>query len=86
MRYRCQNPKDRAYKWYGARGIKVCERWEKFENFLADMGKRPPGLSLERVDNNKGYEPSNCIWATWTQQMRNRRSWSWKTQIGLVGR
>jgi len=78
MRYRCENPLHRAYEWYGARGITVCERWKKFENFFADMGPRPRGMWLERKDNNRGYEPGNCIWATPTQQLRNRRSWKWK--------
>lgn len=51
----------------------MCERWKVFENFLADMGERPPGTTLERVDNNKGYEPGNCVWATPKAQAANRR-------------
>lgn len=72
---RCNNPNDRAYPTHGGRGIKVCERWKAFEEFLADMGDRPPGLTLERLDNNGDYEPNNCKWATWSEQNRNKRPW-----------
>jgi len=74
MRQRCENPKDAAYKNYGGRGIKVCERWQIFENFLSDMGERPSRKSIERMDNSKGYEPENCIWTDSKTQARNRRS------------
>jgi hypothetical protein len=82
MRERCNNPNTRNYANWGGRGIKVSPQWDSFENFLADMGERPPGLSknskrakftLERRNNSKGYEPGNCYWATWTEQANNRR-------------
>ena len=62
----------RNYLWYGARGITVCERWLKFENFLADMGKRPPGMTIDRKNNDGNYEPGNCRWATSYQQGHNK--------------
>lgn len=71
MLSRCTNKNDKRYARYGGRGIKVCRRWHQFANFLADMGPRPPGLSLERKDNNRGYTQSNCVWATRGEQMRN---------------
>ena len=74
MKQRCLNPRDQGYVDYGGRGIKVCRRWLSYENFLADMGRRPSSEhSLDRVDNNGSYEPANCRWATVTEQNRNRR-------------
>lgn len=76
MRYRCLSPDCKAYKNYGGRGIKVCERWlgdSGFENFLADLGRKPAGSSLDRIDNNGNYEPSNCKWSSYVEQNRNRR-------------
>lgn len=74
MKNRCSNPKHPAYENYGKRGIVVCDRWLKFENFLADMGATyRPGLTLEREDNDGDYGPFNCFWATMAQQNRNQR-------------
>jgi hypothetical protein len=78
MKSRCFNPKHKNYPGYGGRGITVCQRWlESFENFYADMGLKPAkGYSIERKENNGNYEPSNCKWATKSEQSRNRRPWS----------
>jgi hypothetical protein len=73
MRARCNNKKHVSYRNYGGRGITVCERWNKFENFYADMGDRPEGLSLDRVDNSRGYSPENCKWSTASEQRSNSR-------------
>lgn len=73
MRQRCGNPNAHAYENYGGRGITVCERWRNFQNFYADMGERPPGLTLDRIDNDGNYEPGNCRWATRQVQSQNQR-------------
>jgi len=76
MQQRCSNPKKDGYKYYGARGITVCARWKGrhgFENFLADVGRRPKGTTLDRKKVNGNYEPDNCKWATPTEQANNRR-------------
>lgn len=83
MKARCFNPNNRKYPRYGARGITVCERWLVFENFLADMGPRPsPRHSIDRINNDGNYEPSNCRWATMPEQMRNSIAARWVTFNG----
>lgn len=73
MKQRCNNPNNTGYHKYGGRGIKVCKRWLRFESFYRDMGDRPKGLTLERINNSKGYFPDNCKWATWKEQANNSR-------------
>ena len=74
---RCTNPKRASWKDYGGRGITVCEEWKSFENFLADMGERPQGYTLDRRDNDSGYYPENCRWATADEQRGNTRATIW---------
>jgi hypothetical protein len=86
MRQRCTNPKNVGYMNYGGRGIKICDRWlgeDGLKNFNLDMGARPSRQhSIDRIDNNGNYEPSNCRWATNTEQLRNRRNNRWLTYNG----
>jgi len=76
MRNRCERPSDRSYRFYGAKGIKVCERWNKFENFLTDMGVRPEGTTLGRLNDEGDYEPGNAFWQTAEEQAetQNRKA------------
>lgn len=84
MRDRCSSPSHISYPWYGGKGIKVCDRWnESFENFIADLGPPPEGKQwIERLDNDQGYEPGNCVWATPAQQLRNYSRNRWLTAFG----
>ena len=74
MKKRCLNPSHASYKHYGGRGITVCERWMIFDNFLSDMGERKKGLSLDRIDNSRGYSPENCRWVDAKTQCNNKRT------------
>lgn len=83
MKDRCERSTHPAYAEYEGRGITFCERWQKFDNFFSDMGECPPGLTLERIDNDKGYSPENCKWATRSEQQRNRRACNYLTIDGV---
>lgn len=74
MKERCRNPRNHKWADYGGRGITICDRWRDFAAFCADMGERPAGHGIERIDNAKGYEPGNCRWATQKDQCRNKRN------------
>jgi len=72
MLARCRNPNVKSYRYYGAKGVAVCERWLSFQAFFADMGERPAGRSLDRINPNGNYEPGNCRWSTYAEQARNK--------------
>lgn len=74
MKQRCLNKNATGYSRYGGAGIKICDRWMEFDNFYADMGDRPEGMSLDRIDNDGNYEPRNCRWATIVEQSKNQKS------------
>lgn len=77
MMARCENEGGKDFHRYGARGVRVCDRWKDFANFIADMGPRPKGTSIDRIDNSKGYEPGNCRWADEKTQQRNKTTVHW---------
>lgn len=81
MMTRCRLETHRFYHLYGGAGITVCERWHSFANFLSDMGERPEGMTLDRVDNDGNYELANCRWATWSEQNRNRGTYNRRLNI-----
>jgi len=83
MRDRCLNSNSKAWPYYGGRGITICSRWDSFETFIADMGPRPDGYSLDRIDNNAGYSPENCRWADKQTQQRNQRRAVYVTVEGV---
>lgn len=93
MRQRCNDPNNNRYYRYGARGIKVCKRWQdSFGAFYEDLGPKPPGCSVDRIDNDGDYEPSNCRWATVNEQSKNRSTTvkykgecmkDWATKLGV---
>lgn len=85
MIQRCTNPKDKKWKHYGGRGILVCEKWTRFEGFLADVGEAPPGLTFGRIDGKKGYEPGNCEWQSYKTQNRNTSRNRILTVRGITG-
>jgi len=82
MKQRCSNPNHLAYANYGGRGIGYCDRWERFENFLSDMGEKPKGKELDREDNSKGYSPDNCRWVEKIDNIMNRRCTKYLTVNG----
>lgn len=87
MRSRCERPANIQYKNYGARGIRVCDRWKTFDNFILDMGLRPEGTSIDRIKVGLGYFPENCKWSTVSQQQRNRtnnRAITWNSETLLL--
>jgi len=86
MLARCNNPSNKAYRYYGARGISVCKRWHDYAAFITDIGPRPsPQHSLERRNNNKGYSPSNCCWSTRSEQQKNKSTTRFYTDGTFTG-
>ena len=83
MLRRCLNTDSLYYYNYGGRGIKICQRWMKFANFLEDMGEKPKSLTLDRINNDGNYEPGNCRWATRAEQNRNKRAYRSNGHLGM---
>lgn len=77
MKGRCTSQASTNWKQYGSKGVTICAQWMDFRNFFADMGVRPEGTTIDRIDNSKGYEPSNCRWATIDVQSKNRKTTLW---------
>ena len=86
MLYRCENQSMRQWRDYGGRGISVCDRWQTFENFVSDMGEKPNGYTLDRINNEGNYEPNNCRWVTRSEQQRNQRVTRMVTVEGVAYR
>lgn len=82
MIQRCRDPNSIRWPHYGGRGIKVCDRWHKFDNFIADMGIPKEGMQIDRIDNNGNYEPSNCRWTTLKENNRNKQNHAFITAFG----
>jgi hypothetical protein len=85
MRGRCNNPHHSSYKYYGGRGITYDPKWENYFEFLKDMGERPPGKTLGRLDSNKGYYKENCQWSAWEEQGKHKRPKLWNGPYPQVG-
>jgi hypothetical protein len=84
MIYRCTDPKSKDWKYYGGRGIKVCDRWLDINNFIIDMGERPDGHSIDRINPNENYEPKNCKWADAMEQGAHKRNVKLATYKGVI--